>query len=162
METTREEARRSEPLGDQLDRQLGELLNELRVAMPGVQVLFAFLLTVPFQGNFERISAAQERLYFVALVLAALASAFFIAPTAQHRMLFGHGARPYLIKLGTFEALVGILCLGGAMMCSLALVTDVLFESLTVTLTVVPLGALYAYLWFGHALVRRIRGKASW
>src|SRR5688500_5838826 len=71
-----------------LDRNLHELLEELRVALPGVQVLFAFLLVAPFNQRFSSLSTGQERLYLVALVFAGLAVAFLLAPAAHHRMTF--------------------------------------------------------------------------
>lgn len=162
MAEDRNSARAEESEAERLDRELLELLNELRVAMPGVQVLFGFLLTVPFQQGFRRISETQEALYFVTLLLTATAGAFLIAPTAQHRLLFRERAKPHLIRLGTIEAIVGLAFLGAAMCCAVALITDLIFQSPTITAVVVPLGALYLWLWFGHGLVRRLRGKQSW
>ncbi|MGH2737606.1 MAG: DUF6328 family protein, partial [Actinomycetota bacterium] len=75
-----------ESKGERLDRELGELLQELRVALPGVQVLFAFLLTVPFSQGFARMTAFQRDLYFAILLATALSSVLFIAPTAYHRI----------------------------------------------------------------------------
>ena len=73
---------------DRVDRELIELLNELRVALPGVQVLFAFLLTVPFSNGFQRLTGIQRNAYFVAFVLAALSAALLIAPSSYHRLRF--------------------------------------------------------------------------
>jgi hypothetical protein len=160
--TSRDSARRDEDEGERLDRELLELLNELRVAMPGVQVLFGFLLTVPFQQGFQRINDTQRTVYFVTLLLAAAASAFLIAPSSYHRIMFREGDKPRLIKLGTRLTLAGLLCLMLAMCCAVTLVTDIIFTNPTVTATAAVVGALYLWLWFGLALSRKLRGKASW
>ena len=73
---------------ERLDRNLGELLQELRVALPGVQVLFAFLLAVPFQQHFTEISGFEKKVYFATLLLTALSAALLIAPSAYHRLTF--------------------------------------------------------------------------
>jgi hypothetical protein len=159
---TREAARDGEDEGERLDRELIELLNELRVAMPGVQVLFGFLLTVPFQQRFTEISAFQKDVYFVTLLLAALASALLIAPSAQHRLLFRERAKPYLVRAGTRMALGGLACLALAMCSAVLLVTDLIFASHTAAITAAFAGAVYLYLWFGHGLIRRMRGLESW
>ena len=78
---------------ERLDRNLGELLQELRVALPGVQVLFAFLLTVPFQQNFTEITAFQEKVYFATLLLTAISAVLLISPSAYHRMTFRFSRR---------------------------------------------------------------------
>src|SRR4051812_31255652 len=94
-------ARDDETEKERLDRNLEQLLNELRVAMPGVQLLFGFLLTVPFQQRFQRVTGFQEKLYFATLLAAATASAFFIAPTAYHRILFREGEKQHLVFAAT-------------------------------------------------------------
>jgi membrane-bound acyltransferase YfiQ involved in biofilm formation len=88
---------RDETDAERLDRQLDQLLQELRVAMPGVQVLFAFLLAVPFQQRFTAVTDFQRDVYFVTLLAAAAASAFFIAPTAFHRVRFQDRDKPFLV-----------------------------------------------------------------
>jgi len=79
---------REESEDERLDRNLGELLQELRVALPGVQVLFAFLLAVPFQQNFTKITPFQEKVYFATLLCTAISAALLISPTAYHRLTF--------------------------------------------------------------------------
>ena len=79
---------RDETRDERLDRNLGELLQELRVALPGVQVLFAFLLAVPFQQNFTEITPFEKRVYFVTLICTAISAALLISPSAYHRMTF--------------------------------------------------------------------------
>jgi hypothetical protein len=148
---------RTEDEQERLNRQMIELLNELRVAMPGVQILFGFLLTVPFQQRFRQVTEFQETVYFVTLVAAAVAAAFFIAPSAYHRVMFEQHDKPNIIHIGTGQMLIGLAALALAMNGAVLLVTDVLFEAGTVTVTVVALGALYLSLWFGFGLVRRVQ-----
>ena len=85
---------RSEEEQERLNRQLIELLNEIRVAMPGVQVLFAFLLAVPFQQRFTEATPFQRNVYFGTLIASAVATALFIAPTAYHRVMLRRGRAP--------------------------------------------------------------------
>jgi hypothetical protein len=161
-EQTKHEARSDEDEGERLDRELIELLNELRVIMPGVQVLFGFLLTVPFQQGFEKIDAFQRDVYFVTLLLTAVAAAFLMAPSAFHRLTFRAGQKPYLLKLGTRQTIVGLGALALAMNGTLLLLTDILFHSLTVAITVACSATLFAWLWFGLALRRLASGRTEW
>ncbi len=148
---------RSEDEQERLNRQMIELLNELRVAMPGVQILFGFLLTVPFQQRFSQVNDFQQTVYFVTLVTAAAAAAFLIAPSAYHRVMFEQHDKPNIIHIGTAQLLVGLAALAIAMNGAVLLVTDVLFAAGTVTVTVVLLSTLYFTLWFGFGLVRRVQ-----
>ena len=89
------------------DRELIEFLNELRVAMPGVQVLFAFLLTLPFTQRFSDLDTSQRNVYTLALVTAALASGFLIAPSAQHRLRWRQHDKERLLRIGNWLAVIG-------------------------------------------------------
>jgi hypothetical protein len=148
---------RSEEEQERLNRQLTELLNELRVAMPGVQVLFGFLLAVPFQQRFQSVTEFQRDVYFVTLLAAATATAFLIAPSAYHRVAFQQRDRPQVIRAGTRFFLCGIVALAVAMNGAVLLVTDVLFEAPTVIVTTVCVASLFGWLWFGYGLWRRAR-----
>jgi uncharacterized protein DUF6328 len=161
-DTNQHEARSDEDEGERLDRELIELLNELRVVMPGVQVMFGFLLTVPFQQGFEKIDAFQRDVYFVTLLLTAASAAFLMGPSAFHRLTFRAGQKPYLIRLGTRQTIAGMLLLALAMNGVLLLLTDVLFHSLTVAITIACTSSLFAWLWFGLALRRRVSGRREW
>src|SRR3712207_6753340 len=88
-------------------RELIELLNELRVALPGVQVLFAFLLTVPFAQRFAQITATQKKVYFASVLCVALATAFLIAPTAYHRIQFRERDKEQMLITSNHFAIVG-------------------------------------------------------
>jgi uncharacterized protein DUF6328 len=146
---------------EKLDRQLQELLNEMRVAMPGVQVLFAFLLAVPFQQGFKDITDSQRIIYFGTLIAAAIATAFLIAPTAYHRIVFQHGHRPDVIRLGTRQFIIGLVALAAAMNGAVALVTDLVFSGETLVVTVVLTVSLFGWLWFGIGLMHRLRGTVQ-
>ena len=148
---------RSEEQQERLNRQMMELLNEIRVAMPGVQVLFGFLLTVPFQQRFQRVTEFQETVYFVTLVAAATATAFLIAPSAHHRILLEQHDKPNIIHIGTGQMLVGLGALAVAMNGAVLLVTDVLFDAGAVTITVILMASLYLTPWFGFPLIRRLQ-----
>jgi hypothetical protein len=148
---------RSEDEQERLNRQLTELLTELRVAMPGVQVLFAFLLAVPFQQRFEMVDSFQRDVYFVTLLAAATATAFFIAPSAYHRIAFQHNEKRNIIRTGTRQFIFGLVALAIAMNGAVLLVTDVLFQAATVVVTVAVLASLFGWLWFGFGLWRRLR-----
>ena len=152
-----EEPDRTEEEQERLNRQMTELLNELRVAMPGVQVLFAFLLTVPFQQRFDMVDGFQRDVYFVALLAAATATALLIAPSAYHRIAFGQHEKPRIIVVGTVQFVCGLVALAIAMNASILLVTDVLFSATTAVVTVVVTGSLFASLWFGVGVWRRFR-----
>ena len=157
----RNPSERVESEQERLDRQLDQLLNELRVAMPGVQVLFAFLLAVPFQQRFGQVTDFQKNVYFVTLLAAAAASALFIAPTAFHRLMFKARDKPHLIALSSRFAVAGLACLAIAMNGAVLLVSDVLFDSTTVTVTVAVTASLYIGLWFVLGLVRRLGRERS-
>jgi uncharacterized protein DUF6328 len=157
LENRRPPRQRSEEEQERLNRQMLELLNELRVALPGVQVLFGFLLAVPFQQRFAEVNAFQRDVYFVTLLAAAAATAFLIAPSAYHRIDFQRGDRPHIIRVGTRQFVVGLGALAVAMNGAVLLVTDVLFQAPTVVVTMVVVASLFGWLWFGIGLWRRRR-----
>ncbi len=150
-----EEADRSDEEQQRLNRQMTELLNELRVAMPGVQVLFAFLLAVPFQQRFQTVNAFQRDVYLVTLLAAATATAFLIAPSAYHRIAFQEHEKERIIQMGTRQFVCGIVALAVAMTGAVLLVTDVLFQAATTIVVVVGVAALFGWLWFGIGTWRR-------
>jgi uncharacterized protein involved in cysteine biosynthesis len=145
--TTEADADDGETRHERIDRELIELLNELRVALPGVQVLFAFLLIVPFQQSANRITDFQRDVYFLALVSAAVATALLIAPAAQHRVLFRQRDKEGLLRRSNRSAFMGLLVLAVAICSALLLVVDVLFSRTLAWLTAGGLGALLAWWW---------------
>jgi membrane-bound acyltransferase YfiQ involved in biofilm formation len=146
---------RTEEEQERLNRQLSELLQELRVAMPGVQILFAFLLAVPFNQRFAETTEFQRDVYLIVLLCAAVAAAFFIAPTAYHRIMFQQGDKKRLIQLATTMAVVGLAALALAMSGAILLVTDFLFDRTTAWILFAATLGLFAGLWFVLGAARR-------
>ncbi len=146
---------RDETPDERADRNMGELLQELRVALPGVQVLFAFLLAVPFQPKFAEVTSFQEKTYFVVMLLSAAATAFLIAPSAYHRLNFAQGDKPHIVRMASRLAVIGMALLGLAMTGAVMLITDYLFSSTTTAITTVVTLLMFASLWFALPLMRR-------
>jgi Family of unknown function (DUF6328) len=152
---------RDETEEERLDRNLSELLQELRVALPGVQVLFAFLLAVPFQQGFEKITSFQKDVYFGTLICTAIAAVMLISPSAYHRVTFRYQQKRRLVFYANRFSIVGLIFLALAMTGAIMLITDVLFGS-TATVVVSSLAALsFAYFWFVLPLQRRLRLAAA-
>ena len=144
---------------ERIDRELIELLNELRVALPGVQFLFAFLLVVPFSRGVDRMTDFQRDVYLVALVAAAIATVLLIAPAAQHRVLFRQRDKEALLRRSNRSAFAGLVVLALAVCSALLLVVDVLFDrtlAWTVSLTV---AAVLTWWWLAVPLWFRSRGE---
>lgn len=154
MEQRTSSSGREERPEERLDRNLLELLNELRVALPGVQVLFAFLLVVPFNQRFTEVTPFEEKIYFATLIATALASIFLIAPSVHHRLQFRRQEKEFIVKTGNKLALVGLAFLAIATVGVILLVTSFLFSS---TLAVGVAGALaivFAIVWYAIPLAQ--------
>jgi amino acid transporter len=148
-----------EDLSDEkLERELERLLEEVRVALPGVQILFAFLLAVPFANRFQDVTAVQTRVYFVSFVAALAASIFLIAPTSYHRLRFRkHDDPERMIRTANVFALVGLAFLAVALTAATFLVTDFVF-SLGASIAVTSvMGALLLGVWYAIPLSRYLR-----
>jgi hypothetical protein len=145
---------RDESEKERLDRNLGELLQELRVALPGVQVLFAFLLVVPFSQGFSGITSFQRTIYFATLLLATAATACLIAPTAHHRIEFRAEDKRRIVFSATQLSIVGLMLLACAMTGAVMLITDILYHSTTVAIVASAVALLFAGLWFGWPVKR--------
>lgn len=141
---------------ERLDRNLEEMTGELRVVVTGVQVLFAFLLILPFNTGFAHVGSFERAVYFITLVLAALAAVCTIAPSAEHRFLFRQDDKHHIVFTSNRVVIAGLAFLALAMCGCLLLVTTKLFGQTAGVLTAI-LGALpFAVLWFGLPL-RRLR-----
>jgi hypothetical protein len=139
---------------ERLDRNLEELTGELRVVVTGVQVLFAFLLIVPFNTGFAHVGDFERVVYFVTLVFAALSAVCTIAPSAQHRFLFRHDDKNHIVLSSNRVVIAGLAFLALAMCGCLLLVTNKLF-GVTAGVLTTALGALpFAALWFALPLRR--------
>ncbi|HET7054384.1 MAG TPA: DUF6328 family protein [Solirubrobacterales bacterium] len=146
---------RQETEDERLDRNLAELLQELRVALPGVQVLFAFLLAVPFQQNFTQITAFQEKTYFVTLLCTAISATLLISPTAYHRLTFRLQQKKELVHVSNRLSIVGLGFLALAMTGAIVLITDVLFGAIATAFFGIAAGAMFVLLWGVLPLRRR-------
>jgi cellobiose-specific phosphotransferase system component IIC len=143
------------------DRELIELLNELRVALPGVQVLFAFLLAVPFAQRFGDVTNLQREAYTAALLCTVAGSVFLIAPTTFHRIRFRDYDKEFLLRLGNAFTITGMVFLALAMTISVFLVTDVLYESAVALILSALAAGLFAVVWFFLPLGREVQDKAD-
>jgi hypothetical protein len=138
-----------------LDRELIELLNELRVALPGVQVLFAVLLAVPFANGWQRVTDLQRDVFFVAFVATAISSILLIAPSAHHRLRWREGDKERILRTANQLAIAGILFLALGMTAAVFLIADILFRGWWAGLTAALIAAGFAWFWYGLPLVRR-------
>jgi hypothetical protein len=143
------------------DRQMIELLNELRVALPGVQILFAFLLTVPFTQRFPRLTTFQRDTFYVTLIAATISAACLIAPSAAHRLRFHQSEREWLIESANALMIAGLVFLAIAIGAAFLLITDVLFDGARVWIYSVLVWLVILGMWFGRPIVRQARGKSS-
>jgi hypothetical protein len=144
---------------ERVDRELIELLNEIRVALPGVQVLFAFLFTIPFSSRFEALTDLQRSVYFVTFLITLLASVFLMAPTVYHRLRFREGDKEQLLRSANRFAIAGTaflaLAIGGASL----LVADMLYGVAAACVVASATVTTLAWFWFGLPLVRKARGE---
>jgi hypothetical protein len=138
------------------DRQMIELLNELRVALPGVQILFAFLLTVPFSVRFDQLTGFQRDVYYVTLLATALSTACLIAPSAAHRLRFHKGEREWLVESANRMMIAGLVFLALALGGSFLLITDLLFDGVRVWIYTGAVVACIVVLWFLRPLARAL------
>ncbi|GGL12201.1 hypothetical protein Sme01_68770 [Sphaerisporangium melleum] len=138
---------------ERVDRELGELLQGMRVAGTGVQVLFAFLLTLPFSAGFEKVDHAGRWLFYIAMLSAAVASICFIAPATQHRVLFRSSLKEPMLHRANRLGVVGGVALAISMTCSTGLVVESFLGSLPAALLAGGVAALSAWLWFVQPLL---------
>jgi hypothetical protein len=150
---------RNETTDEQLDRNTIELLNELRVAATGIQVMFAFLLVVPFNAGWTKTTSFERTVYFVTLAFVALAAFLLIALPIQHRLLFRHHEKRYLVTMGNRLAIAGNGCLAFGFTGILVLLSDYVVGGLAPVIVGVLTFAFIGGLWFGLPLLRRSRER---
>ena len=136
-------------------RRLLELLQEIRVATAGVQILFGFLLAVPFAQGFETISSFQRHVFLAVLICTALSSALLIAPTALHRLLFRRGHKPEIIEYANRMVIYGLVMLALAIAGVVLLVTHLIFGPDAAVAITVPIAGVIVVTWFVIPLIRR-------
>ncbi len=146
---------RRETTAQRDDRNLAELVQELRVVGLGVQVLFGFLLSLPFTVRFDRLSGFQRDLYLTSVVLAAVATTLLIGPVAYHRLVFRRGMKEDLVRFANMLAILGLAAVAGAVLAAVLLVTGYVAGALPGALITALLACMLAWLWFAAPLTRR-------
>jgi Family of unknown function (DUF6328) len=142
------ETGRDETESERLDRNLQEMLGELRVALPGVQVLFAFLLVVPFNQRFADVTQFQKTVFFATLLCTAASTVCLIAPTVHHRLEFRQQDKHRIVHTGNRIVILGLLLLAVAMTGAVIFVTDFLYASTTTTVVAAALAGAFVLLWY--------------
>jgi hypothetical protein len=141
-ESTREDSQ------NRTARELIELLQELRIVIPGVQVLFAFLLTVPSSQGFTKLSTVQRDVFFATLLCTAAATALLIAPSAHHRLLWCQGVREQRLKMGNALMIFGLAFLVPAMVGVVYVITDLIFGLTAALIVTIVMALFFLLLWF--------------
>ena len=149
----------AESKDERLDRELIEFLNELRVALPGVQVLFAFLLGVPFTQRFSQVTDLQKDVYFVTFLCAAVATALLIAPSAYHRLEWRQGDKEHLLIVSNRFAIAGTTFLALSISGTVFVVTDMLFNETSAAVVAGLTAAFFGWFWYGLPLLRRLTSR---
>ena len=142
---------------ERLDRKLTELVQELRVLLPGVQVLFAFLLTVPFSIGFRSVTGAERVLFFVALAATSVSAVLLIAPSARHRARFRDRDKEALIVSSNQLTLSATAFLAAAMVAVVILVGDYLYNWVVGAVAGAVTFGLVAWFWYGWGISRNVR-----
>ena len=144
-----------------LDRDLDELLQEIRVILPGAEVLFAFLFTLPFSARFEEVTPLQSLIYFVALVFTALATVMLIAPSAHRRLLINQNRKAQTLRIANYLTIAGTGLLAVATTSVLYIIGEMLYGNpVAAAVTAVVAGA-FGWLWYGWPFVYRRRSSAA-
>jgi len=144
---------------ERLNRELIELLNELRVALPGVQVLFAFLLTVPFSDRFQTLTGSQRAIYFATFVGTTIATGVLMAPTAYHRIRFRQGDKERMLRTSNRFAIAGIAFLALSVTLAVVLTADLMFGLATAVIVGLGAFAFLVWVWFAIPISRRVRDE---
>jgi len=137
------------------DRNLAELIQELRVVSLGVQVLFGFLLSLPFTVRFVSLTSAQHDLYLDSLVLSAVATVLLLSPVAYHRLVFRRGMKEPLVKYANMMAVLGLAAVGAAVLTAVFLVISYVAGTLPAALITAIVACMLVGLWFALPLARR-------
>jgi Family of unknown function (DUF6328) len=153
-----EENEREDPQ-ERTARELIELLQEVRIVIPGVQVLFAFLLTVPFNQGFTKLTTVQRDVFFATLLCTAAATALLIAPSAHHRLLFRQGVREQRLKVGNTLTILGLAFLVPAMVGVVYVTTDLIFSLTAALIVTIVMALAFLLLWFVLPLPYRGKNK---
>ena len=143
---------------EDLDRELIELLNELRVALPGVQVLFAFLLAVPFANGWTRVTDLQRDVFFIAFLATAASSILLIAPSSYHRLRFRQGDKEQMLLTSNRLLVSGLAFAALSIVLAVGLISEFVFGTAPGLVAGLGIGAWLAWFWYGLPLSRRMQG----
>ena len=147
--------RRDETPKERHDRELIELLNELRVALPGVQVLFAFLLAVPFARGWPKVTPFEKDVFFVSFMGAAVSSALLIATSSIHRIGWRVSDKGKIVRIGTMLTIAGLFALAVSVVSVVLLVTDYIFSRTTAIAAAGGVAAVIVLTWYVLAFLLR-------
>lgn len=149
----------AESAEDRHNRELIELLNELRVALPGVQVLFAFLLAVPFASGFPKLSGTGRDVFFAAFIATALSTVLLIAPSSYHRLRWRQHDKERMLIVSNALTIAGLFCLAVAITCVVFVITDFLFHTSWAAVFTAFMAAMFVLFWYGLPLAAAIRDQ---
>lgn len=152
---------RRESVAQRADRNLTDVIQELRVAGLGIQVLFGFLLSLPFTVRFTRLDGAQRGMYLAAMILCAVATTLLIGPVAYHRLVFRRSLKDQLVRFANLMAILGLAAVAGAVLVTVLLVTDFVAGAVPAALITAFLACMIGVLWFAVPVVRRREGPGS-
>jgi hypothetical protein len=141
------------------DRELIELLNELRVALPGVQVLFAFLLTVPFSNGFPKLSGFDRDIYFVAFIATAVSTVLLIAPSSYHRLRWRQRDKERMLVVSNYLTIAGLAALAIAITATVFVITDFVFHRAWASTFTSIVAVLFLVFWYGLPLASAMRDR---
>jgi amino acid transporter len=156
-----EQSRDDETPKERADRELIELLNELRVVLPGVTVLFAFLLAVPFAKGWTRVTSFQRDVFVVAFLSTAVSIALLTAPSSYHRLRFRHGNKERMVRIGNRLSIAGILASAVSLEAVVVLVMDTVVSRGAAVAAAAGLFVVVASLWYGLPLLAALRERSA-
>lgn len=145
------------PREERLNQEWQELLEELKVMLPGAEVLFAFLLAIPFTQRFEALAQSSRYVYLTAFLAAAVSTLLMIAPGAQHRVLWRQRAKDKQLRVATWLALTAMGFSAVAISSTVYLITNVVYENFLPAIATGFVLALMVWLWFAQPLIMRVR-----
>ena len=146
---------------DKRDRELIELLNELRVALPGVQVLFAFLLIVPFSNGFPRLGSLDRDIFFVAFIATAVSTILLIAPSSFHRLRWRQHDKERMLVISNYLTIAGLFALAVAITATIFVITDFVFHRTWATVFTTVVAVLFLVFWYGIPIAAAITDRRT-
>jgi len=152
---------RDDTTENEADHQLDELVQELRLVLPGATVLFGFLLSVPFSARFDLLNTLDRVVFIVAFLSASLALVFLLAVAGYHRLRGTPYDKHLMVRTSSRQAVAGLASLGMSLLACVFLVADFVYGTVLAMVVAVPLGGGAMWLWFGLPLMRRFRGDPS-